>query len=99
MATSRPRRVEGALAGSTSSTCCSNPNASFAEAQSMASQQGEVLPVTKNTLWKRLKDKGKVAMFEKGRSQMKWNIRGNERRVICLGGSALPIAEFQKIVD
>jgi hypothetical protein len=68
------------------------PDASFAEAQRMASQQGEALPVTKNTLWKRLREKGLIARYEKGRNLVKWPIRGTERRVVCLWARNLPIA-------
>ena len=48
------------------------PDASFAEVQRMAGQQGEALPVAKNTLWKRLREKGFIARWEKGRNLVKW---------------------------
>jgi hypothetical protein len=66
------------------------PDAAFAEAQKMAGQQGESLPVAKNTLWKRLREKGFLARWEKGRNLVKWPIRGGDRRVVCLLASTLP---------
>jgi hypothetical protein len=66
------------------------PDASFAEAQRMAGLQGEALSVAKNTLWKRLREKGFIARWEKGRNLVKWPIRGAERRVLCLSASKLP---------
>lgn len=68
------------------------PNSSFAEAQRLASQQGEALPVAKNTLWKRLREKGLLARTEKGRNLVKWPVRGGERRVLCMLASTLPNA-------
>jgi hypothetical protein len=67
------------------------PDGAFAEAQRIASQQGDTLPITKNTLWKRLSEKGLIARSEKGRNLVKWKIAGVERRVVCLLANALPM--------
>jgi Bifunctional DNA primase/polymerase, N-terminal len=67
------------------------PDAAFAEAQRIASQQGDALPITKNTLWKRLNEKAVIARREKGRNLVKWRIAGVERRVVCLLATALPM--------
>ena len=67
------------------------PDAAFAEAQRIASQQGDALPITKNTLWKRLNEKAAIARREKGRNLVKWRIAGVERRVVCLLATALPM--------
>jgi hypothetical protein len=66
------------------------PDVSFAEAQRMASQQGENLPVAKHTLWKRLAEKGLIAQREKGRNLTKWPIVEVYRRVLCLWARRLP---------
>ena len=71
------------------------PDASFAEAQRIASQQGDALTITKNTLWKRLSEKGVIARREKGRNLVKWKIAGVERRVVCLLATALPMEGSQ----
>jgi len=60
----------------------------------MASQQGESLPVTKHTLWKRLAEKGFIGQREKGRNLIKWPIAEVYRRVLCLRATKLPTAAF-----
>ena len=71
------------------------PDASFAEAQRMANQQGDALPITKNTLWKRLSERGFIALSEKGRNLIKWSIAGVDRRVVCLRATALPMEALE----
>jgi len=44
------------------------PDSAFAVVQRLARDQGDSLPVTKNTLWKRLKERGLLASFEKGKN-------------------------------
>lgn len=47
------------------------PDASFAEVQRMAREQGETLPLTSQTLWKRLSEKGHLASTAKNRGTLK----------------------------
>src|SRR5262249_24349042 len=43
------------------------PDAAFAEAQGLARDQGEALPVAPRTLWKRLREKGALASWDEKR--------------------------------
>jgi hypothetical protein len=45
------------------------PDAAFAEAQELARHQGEVLPVTPRTLWRRLRERGLLAGWDSGRQR------------------------------
>jgi len=55
------------------------PDTAFAVAQRLARDQGDSLPVNKNTLWKRLKEKGLLASFKEGRNLVRVSI-GSKRR-------------------
>ena len=66
-----------------------DPSACFAEAQSHAGQEGEPLPVSKNTLWKRLRERGLLAVGEAGRVGKKTPGRGENHRAIALKSAAL----------
>jgi hypothetical protein len=46
------------------------PEAAFAEVQELAAKQGESLPVTPRTLFKRLKEKGLLASWEENRERL-----------------------------
>ncbi|MDA2929331.1 DUF927 domain-containing protein [Acidobacteria bacterium AH-259-O06] len=55
------------------------PDAAFAAAQRLARDQGDSLPVTKNTLWRRLKERGLLASFKEGKNLARVSI-GSKRR-------------------
>ena len=65
------------------------PSACYAEAQALAGQEGEPLPVSKGTLWKRLRERGVLAVEEVGRSSKKTPGRGENHRSIALKAAAL----------
>ena len=69
------------------------PDSAYATAHRLAQEQGEALPVGKNTMWKRLREQGFLARQEKGRNMVPWFIGGVRRRVLCLTSSALPITD------
>jgi len=75
------------------------PDSSFAEAQRIGAQQGETLPVAKNTLWKRLREKGFLVRSEKGRNLVKWPVRGVERRVLCMLATTLRLANSGEVAN
>jgi hypothetical protein len=62
------------------------PEASYAEAQDLAREQGESLTVSAQTLWRRLRDAGHLASLEEKRQSnlVRKEIEGVRRRVIHL---------------
>ncbi len=65
------------------------PSACYAEVQLLAGQEGEPLPVTRNTLWKRLRERGLIEVEEAGRNTKKVPGRGCLARAVALQASAL----------
>ena len=65
------------------------PEAAFAEAQRLAREQGAQLPVTKNTLWKRLKEAGALASFDAGKNLKRVSIGQDRRTVVHLSAKLL----------
>ena len=55
------------------------PDSAYAVAQRLARDQGHSLPVNKNTMWKRLKEKGLLASFKEGKNLTRVSI-GSKRR-------------------
>ena len=64
------------------------PSACYAEVQALAGVEGEPLPVSKTTLWKRLREKGLIEIAEADRMTKKVPGRG-QGRGIALRASAL----------
>ena len=61
-----------------------DPEAAYAEAQSLASAQHAALAVTKDTLWKRLAEAGKIAARDEGKNTKRvWTAQGR-KPTICL---------------
>jgi hypothetical protein len=60
------------------------PEAAYAEAQKMARDQGDSLPVSERTLHKRLKDRGLLITTETGKLTTRRTLQGERRRVIHL---------------
>jgi hypothetical protein len=69
------------------------PDAAFAEAQRLAGEQGDSLPVSARTLNKRLFERGLLAAVEthggKTRYAVRRTLQGQRREVICLRADAL----------
>jgi hypothetical protein len=68
------------------------PEASYAEAQKLASEQGEALPIGARTLWQRLRERGLLASWDANRKRntIRRRLGGSERReVIHLRKDAL----------
>ena len=60
------------------------PETAYAEAQSLASAQHAALAVTKDTLWKRLAEAGKIAARDEGKNTKRvWTAQGR-KPTICL---------------
>jgi hypothetical protein len=68
------------------------PDSSYATAHRLAEQQGEGLPVTKNTMWKRLKERGYLARYGKGHNTIQYTVAGGRRRVLCVRKADLHLA-------
>jgi hypothetical protein len=60
------------------------PEAAFAAAQRLADQQGEGLPVGKQTMWKRLRERGFLARHGEGHNTAQYTVAGVRRRVLCI---------------
>lgn len=67
------------------------PEAAFATAQRLAEQQGEGLPVGKQTMWKRLRDQGFLPRHGEGHNTVQYTIAGVRRRVLCIQKSDLGV--------
>lgn len=63
--------------------------ACFAEVQALAGQEGELLPVSKATLWKRLRERKLIEVEDAQRLAKKTPGRGSQQRAIALQASAL----------
>ncbi len=59
-----------------------DPDAVFAVVQKLARDQGSQIPVTQQTLWKRLDEKGRIKTKEQGRNTIRKLIQGNNKRVL-----------------
>jgi hypothetical protein len=60
------------------------PDAAFAAAQRLAEQQGEGLPVGKNTMWKRLRERNFLVRYDPAHNTVQYTIAGVRRRVLCV---------------
>jgi hypothetical protein len=73
------------------------PEAAFAEAQRLAAEQNDSLPVTERTLWKRLHERGLLQGVETHGGKTRLTVRrmldGQRRSVIHLRASCLTSAE------
>lgn len=72
------------------------PEAAYAEAQELARNQGDSLPIGARTLWKRLRERGLLASWDatRQRSTVRRRLDGQERReVINLRADALHAPE------
>jgi hypothetical protein len=67
------------------------PQAAYAEAQELARQKGEALPLTALTLWRRLRERGLLASCEDGRQRLtvRRHLGGARRYVIHLRAETL----------
>jgi hypothetical protein len=61
-----------------------DPDAAYAEAQRLGDDQGERLPLSQVQLYKRLKDGGHLASFEKGKTAKRVTLQGRTRFVLHL---------------
>jgi hypothetical protein len=66
-----------------------DPDAAFAAAQKLAQSQGTSLPITQQTLWKRLAEKRYLLSTDPGRNTMRLTVAGKRPRVIHLDKTAL----------
>jgi hypothetical protein len=72
------------------------PDATFAVVQNLARSQGEAIPVTKNTLWKRLKESGRLTSYLPNRNVARVTIQDRRRYVIHLhSATILTLAESE----
>lgn len=67
------------------------PSACFAEVQAFAGTEGEPLPMTKGTLWKRLRERSLIEIEEPTRNAKKVPGRGHGQRGIALRATALEL--------
>ena len=65
------------------------PSACYAEVQLLAGHEGEPLPVSKTTLWKRLRERGLIEPESPQRLTKKTPGRGHLQRAVALRSSAL----------
>jgi hypothetical protein len=72
------------------------PDTTYAEVQNLASDQGEVLPVSQNTLGRRLKEHGLLVSHERDRTTVRRDLQGRIRVVIhtSLGALYPPLPGF-----
>lgn len=77
------------------------PEASFAEAQKLASEQGESLPVMPRTLHKRLREKGYLVAVDAGRTTntVRWTLVGQRRSVLHLRSSSITGEQLPKLTN
>jgi hypothetical protein len=68
------------------------PESAYATAHKLAEQQGEGLPVTKNTMWKRLRERGFLARYGKDHNTIQYTVAGARRRVLCIRKADLHLA-------
>jgi len=61
-----------------------DPEAAFSEVQKLASSQHAAIPLSQNTLWKRLEEAGKIAIRDNEHIQTKVRTAEGRKRVICL---------------
>jgi hypothetical protein len=76
-----------------------DPDSAFAAVQKLANAQGTSLPVTQETLWKRLGEKGYLASNEPGRNTVRRMIAGKRPRVIHLNRSTLSGGDNSTVPD
>ena len=62
-----------------------DPDTAYAEAQELARIQSAAIPITQDTLWRRLDDAGAIKSKEEGRRTIRKMLAGMRRRVIHLG--------------
>jgi hypothetical protein len=65
------------------------PDAAFAEAQALAAEQHDSLPVTPQTLRKRLKERGILASTEQGKLTNRRTLEGRERAILHLATATM----------
>lgn len=77
-----------------------DPHAAFAVAQRLARDQGSAIPVTAQTLWKRLAEQGKLASRDatRGRNTVRRVIQGKLRTIINIFSDALSPTETVQTV-
>src|SRR5262249_6772148 len=61
-----------------------DPEAAYAEVQSLGDAQGERLPLTQTQLYKQLKEAGHLASFEKDKTTSRQTLQGRRRAVLHL---------------
>jgi hypothetical protein len=66
-----------------------DPDAAYAEAQRLGDDQGERLPLTQAQLYKRLKDGGHLASYEKDKTSKRLAVQGRKTFVLHLRPGAL----------
>jgi hypothetical protein len=70
-----------------------DPDAAFAEAQKLAGEQGEALPISPRTMHKRLHERGLLAVVETYNGRTRFTVRrtleGRRREVLCLRADSL----------
>jgi len=64
-----------------------DPDSAYAEVQKLATAQGDAFPLTKNTLAKRLHERGSLLGTDKGRLTAQKTIEGRQRRCLHLPSS------------
>jgi hypothetical protein len=80
-----PSQLRGRLIGWTAGDCVLlEPEAAFATAQRLAEQQGDGLPVSKQTMWKRLRERGFLVRHGEGHNTVQYTVAGVRRRVLCI---------------
>lgn len=65
------------------------PDATFAEVQKLAAEQGDLIPVTKSTVWKRLSEKGHLASTYPGRLKVQKRIAGGVKWLVHLRAESI----------
>jgi hypothetical protein len=65
------------------------PDSAYAVANQLAQQQGDSLRVSKQTLWKRLRERRVLSRHEKDRNTVRADVRGARRTVLCVRKSVV----------
>ncbi len=61
-----------------------DPDMSFAVAQDLARKQGTSIPLSRDTLWRRMVEKGIITKTGKGRNKVQKRIAGRKRYFVCV---------------
>jgi hypothetical protein len=73
-----------------------DPDRAFATAQRLAQEQGEFLPVTPRTLWRRMHDQGLLAISDANRNLVRTQIGNQRTRVVAVFRETLGLTDTER---